>query len=130
MSECCSRRQALLRLASLSGVAAVTGNAIAAAASAATTTAATTTTKAAVKPAAPAAKPHVSPTEPTAVALAYHEDVATVDAKQFPTFKQGQQCTTCLQATGAVADAWLACNLFPGKVVASKGWCKVYVKKP
>lgn len=86
----------------------------------------------AAQAAAPAAgdKPHVSLTEPTALALAYFEDASKVDPKKFPTYKAGQTCENCLQLTGKAGDAWRPCNLFPGKLVASKGWCKVYVKKP
>jgi hypothetical protein len=76
------------------------------------------------------AKPHVDPKETMAVTLAYHENSATVDAKNFPTYKAGQSCASCLQATGTATDEWRGCNLFPNKLVATRGWCKVYVKKP
>lgn len=131
MSECLSRRQALLGLATASGVIAASGSALAAATGTATASPAAKApaAKAAAAKAA-AAKPHVDPKEATAVALAYFEDAAKVDAKQFPTFKPGQLCSNCLQNTGPAADAWQGCNLFPNKLVAAKGWCKVYVKKP
>jgi hypothetical protein len=80
--------------------------------------------------AADAPKPHVAVKDPTAVALAYIEDASKVDAKAFPTYKAGQHCANCLQSTGAATDAWRPCNLFPGKLVAANGWCKVYVKRP
>jgi len=73
---------------------------------------------------------HLSATEPTAVALGYHESVKTVNAKDFPTFQPGQSCATCLQLQGAAGDAWRPCTLFPGKLVSADGWCKVWVKKP
>jgi hypothetical protein len=25
---------------------------------------------------------------------------------------------------------WIPCNIFAGRQVAAKGWCKVYVKRP
>jgi hypothetical protein len=81
-------------------------------------------------PASAASKPHVTPKDPMAVALAYFEDAGKVDAKKFPNYKAGQDCANCLQSTGGATDAWRSCNLFPGKSVASKGWCKVYVKRP
>ena len=62
--------------------------------------------------------------------LSYFEDVKQVDPKKFPTFKPGQTCANCLQLTGKVGDEWRPCNLFPGKLVHTNGWCKVYVKKP
>ena len=74
--------------------------------------------------------PHVSPTDPVAVSLAYHESAKTVEAAKFPNFKPGQECSNCLQLTGKAGDVWRPCNLFPGKLVNAGGWCKVYVKKP
>ena len=95
---------------------------------------------AATAPAAPAAAgapavnygawPHVTPADPIAMALAYHESAKTVDAKAFPLYKPEQKCSTCLQLIGKVGDAWRPCNLFPTKLVNAEGWCKVYVKKP
>jgi len=73
---------------------------------------------------------HLSPTDPAAVALGYHESVKQVDQKAFPTYQPGQSCLTCMQLQGAAGDAWRPCNLFPGKLVPVDGWCKVWVKKP
>jgi hypothetical protein len=73
--------------------------------------------------------PHVAATDPTAVALGYHEDAKTVDVKKFVTYKPDQSCANCVQLQGKAGDAWRPCNLFPGKLVAEKGWCKVWVKK-
>jgi hypothetical protein len=73
--------------------------------------------------------PHLAPTDPTAQALAYHEDAKTVDAKQFSTYQPGQTCSTCLQLTGNAGDAYRPCNIFAGKLVNANGWCKVWVKK-
>ncbi len=75
------------------------------------------------------APPHLSVTDATAVALAYHEDSSKVDVKAFPSYKPDQKCSTCLQLQGKVGDPWRPCNLFPGKLVNANGWCKVYVKK-
>jgi high potential iron-sulfur protein len=74
--------------------------------------------------------PHLTAADPTAVALGYHEDAKKVDAKAFPTYQPTQSCTNCLQLQGNAGDAWRPCNLFPGKLVNSNGWCKVWVKKP
>lgn len=110
--------------------------------------------QAAAKPAAPAAKPAataakpaagaaaapaaaagalpmLSPTDPAAKALGYIEDATKVDAKANPTFKAGQDCANCLQWTDKNRKAATSkCNLFPGKMVKSAGWCKVWVKAP
>ena len=74
--------------------------------------------------------PHVAPADPTAQALSYFEDGSKVDPKKFPTYKPEQRCDNCLQLQGKAGDAWRPCNLFPGKLVNAKGWCKVYIKKP
>jgi hypothetical protein len=75
-------------------------------------------------------KPHVLPSDPTAVALSYYEDASHVDTSKFPTCKPGDICANCLQLTGPATGEWRPCNLFPGKLVNEKGWCKMYVKKP
>jgi hypothetical protein len=82
------------------------------------------------KPAVGGVKPHVGPKDPTAIALSYIEDAGKVDAQKFPTYKAGQACSNCLQSPTAAEDGWRNCNLFPGKEVSAKGWCKVYVKRP
>ncbi len=110
MSESLSRRAALKKLALLIGVAGAAGNELPRVAHA-------------------AELPHLSPSDPNAMALAYHESAAAVDAKQFPTYKPGQTCDTCLQLQGKQGDAWRPCNLFPGQLVNAKGWCRVWVPK-
>ena len=68
--------------------------------------------------------------DPQAKALGYVKDAKTVDAKANPNYKPGQTCANCLQAQGKPGDAQLPCNIFPGKLVQAKGWCKVWVKRP
>jgi hypothetical protein len=80
---------------------------------------------------AQAAGARVDPNEPQAKSLGYVEDAAKVDAKANPNYKPGQLCVNCLQAPkGKVGDGEVPCNIFAGRPVAAKGWCKVYVKKP
>jgi hypothetical protein len=74
--------------------------------------------------------PHLLPTDASATALGYHEDVKTVDAKSNPTYQAGQVCSNCAQYKGNAGDMWGPCNLFPGKQVSANGWCKVWTKKP
>lgn len=109
MTDTISRRAALKNIALAAGVLAVPASRLASAA---------------------ATPPHLTASDPTAVALSYHEDAKSVDAKAFPTYKPDQKCSTCLQLTGKAGDAWRPCNLFPGKLVSENGWCKVWVKKP
>ncbi len=80
---------------------------------------------------AAAAGARVSPTEPQAKALGYVEDASKVDPKANPNFKPGQNCANCLQAPAAKPGMTeVPCNIFAGRPVAAKGWCKVYVKRP
>ena len=86
----------------------------------------------ALTPAAPAQAaelPHLSPEDPTAKALGYHEDAKTVEAKKYPTYASGQMCGTCMQFQGKAGDSSGPCNIFAGKTVSTNGWCQVWVKK-
>jgi hypothetical protein len=88
--------------------------------------------------AAPAAKPAAAPgtlpkldeKEPLAIALGYVADATKVDAKKNPTFKSGQNCGNCLQIKGKDGEAYRPCAIFPGKLVAAKGWCKTWTRIP
>jgi hypothetical protein len=77
---------------------------------------------------APAPAP-VTPDDDMASALSYHERAARVDAREFPSFKPGQNCATCAQSQVAKGAAWRACSLLPGKLVSAEGWCQAYVKR-
>lgn len=80
---------------------------------------------------ADAAAGKVDPNEPQAKSLGYVEDAAKVDAKANPNHKPGQMCANCLQApTYKAGMTEVPCNIFAGRNVSAKGWCKVYVKKP
>jgi len=109
MSDPLSRRDALRNLALVLGAAAL-GDARRAAAAA-------------------AELPHLSPKDPNAVALGYHENASQVDAQQFQTYRPGQRCDTCLQLQGQAGQTWRPCNLFPGQLVNANGWCRVWVPK-
>jgi hypothetical protein len=74
------------------------------------------------------ALPPLSPSDPTAQALAYAEDSAKVDAAKSPTHKAGQACLNCRFFSGDKAVTG-PCQLFPGKAVAAKGWCSGYNAK-
>ncbi len=69
-------------------------------------------------------------TDATAKSLGYVSDAGKVDAKANPTYKAGQNCSTCIQFGGKAGAADGPCNIFPGKLVKAKGWCKVWVLKP
>lgn len=80
--------------------------------------------------AAQAAAPHVDEKDPTAVALGYTADAKKAEAAKVPQYKAGSKCSNCLQLQGKVGDEWRPCSLFPGKLVHTDGWCKVWVLKP
>lgn len=71
-----------------------------------------------VRTAAGAEMPPVTADDATAKALAY-VDVSTTS---------GQQCDNCNFWQGGSAERG-GCQLFPGKSVAAKGWCKSWIKK-
>ena len=76
--------------------------------------------------------PKLDLNDPAAKALVYVEDAATVD-KSNPLaarFEAGQDCANCAQIQGEDGAEWRPCGIFPGKLVASKGWCSVWVAKP
>ena len=79
---------------------------------------------------AQAASGRVDPNEPQAKSLGYIEDATKVDAKANPNYKAGQICGNCLQAPAKAGAAYVPCNIFAQREVATKGWCKVYVKRP
>jgi hypothetical protein len=108
MSDPLSRRDALKKLAMLSLAAGVADGA---------------------RPTEAADSPHLSPTDPTAVALSYQADATKVDPQKFQTYRAGQRCSTCLQLQGQEGQPWRPCNLFPGELVSAQGWCRVWVPK-
>ncbi len=133
MSESLSRRNLLKSLALAAGGTAAAQRLISTAQAQATP--AKPAAPAAAKPAAPAAAApagfvKLDPKDPAAVALAYHEDATKVDPKKYPMHKPNQFCNNCLQIQGKAGEPYRPCNLFPKKLVAEKGWCKVWVKKP
>lgn len=80
--------------------------------------------------AAQTSAPHLDEKDPLAVAMAYVHDAKKVDPNKTPQYKPGSICANCLQITGKEGDEWRGCNIFPGKLVNAKGWCKVWVPKP
>jgi hypothetical protein len=71
--------------------------------------------------------PHVSISDPTALALHYTEDASKIDVAKNPTHIAGTLCANCKLYQGSAAYG--PCHLFPGKAVSSKGWCMGYQKK-
>ena len=61
--------------------------------------------------------------DPAAVALGYVENAAQVDPQKYPAFIKGSNCENCLQLQGKAGSDYRPCSLFPGKLVATSGWC-------
>jgi High potential iron-sulfur protein len=76
------------------------------------------------RPASSADLPHLDVKDPAAVAQGYVEDAAQVNPKKYPAFAQGSACENCLLLQGKEGQAYRPCDLFPGKSVAAKGWCR------
>lgn len=72
--------------------------------------------------------PQLSEDDPTAKALGYRHDTTKVDQAKFPNHKPDQNCANCKLIQGEAADGWIRCQLFPGKLVNTNGWCAGWVK--
>ncbi len=65
------------------------------------------------------AQERLSPDDQTAKALQYvHESTV-----------EGANCANCMYIQGEDGAEWRPCAIFPGKVVAAKGWCSAWMKK-
>lgn len=64
-----------------------------------------------------------------AVALGYVADAKRADAKKFPKYAAGQNCSGCALFQGKAGDKSGGCPLFAGKQVAGTGWCSAWAKK-
>jgi hypothetical protein len=71
----------------------------------------------------------VSEADAQAAALGYKADSTKVDKTKFPKYAAGQQCGNCVLFQGKPGDASAGCGIFPGKQVATKGWCSAWAKK-
>lgn len=65
-----------------------------------------------------------------AKALGYVEDSSTVDNATHPKHTPEQLCVNCALYTGDADSEAGGCGIFPGKLVAAKGWCVAYAAKP
>jgi len=78
------------------------------------------------------ATPKLDESNPTAAALGYRHDADDVDTDRFAkrATEEGktQFCDNCLHYKTSDEEGWGPCAIFPGFVVAAKGWCNVWVK--
>jgi High potential iron-sulfur protein len=74
--------------------------------------------------------PTLKEDDTTAKSIAYVADATKVDAKAFPQYKPGQDCSNCkLYASDPGAPKGV-CELVLGQYVLAKGWCKSWEPKP
>jgi High potential iron-sulfur protein len=81
------------------------------------------------RPSAGASGSKLEESDPQAVALGYKHDTTKVDVKKFPRHEPTQKCSNYQLYQGKANEAMGPCTLFPGKQVASAGWCSAWVKK-
>ena len=74
--------------------------------------------------------PKLSEDDPMAQAMKYVHDASTVDAASRPNPAPEQMCSNCALIQGADGDEWRPCQIFPGKLVNTNGWCSVWAPKP
>ena len=75
------------------------------------------------------APPKVTEDDPMAVALSYVHDAAA-SPKRTTDEQKTQFCDNCIHYAETAEDGWGTCAVLPGKLVAAKGWCMVWVVKP
>jgi len=76
------------------------------------------------------AQEKLTESDPTAQALKYHENAATLSADSTPGYQTGRLCGNCaLYQTAAEADGHAPCSAFSGKLVAHGGWCMAWAQK-
>ncbi|HTY49472.1 MAG TPA: high-potential iron-sulfur protein [Steroidobacteraceae bacterium] len=73
--------------------------------------------------------PHLAAGDPQARAYGYVDRATTVKAAGNPTYKPGEHCGNCALVQGSAAATWRPCRIFPGKLVNSGGWCRVWTPK-
>lgn len=73
--------------------------------------------------------PQLAEDDPMAVSMKYTHDASSVDPATRTNPAADQNCANCALAQGGAGDAWLPCQIFPGKVVNANGWCSVWAPK-
>lgn len=77
--------------------------------------------------------PMLAEDDPTAQTLGYKADAAEVDTTKFPKRAGAdgdkQFCDTCQLYVAEGDGAAGKCSIFPGKLVAAKGWCNAFLPK-
>ena len=74
--------------------------------------------------------PTLDENDTTAKAIAYVADATKVDAKAFPMYKPGQDCSNCKLYSSDKGAPKGVCELVLGQYVLAKAWCKSWEPKP
>jgi hypothetical protein len=75
------------------------------------------------------AAPHLSPSDPAAVKVAYIEEASHLNVKAHPNYVAGSNCDNCLLLQGKPGNTYRPCTLFPGKLVKISGWCSSWTSE-
>lgn len=81
------------------------------------------------QPSMAAGEVQITETDPTGAALGYKHDTSKVDQSKYPKHQASQVCSGCSLIQGKDGEAWRPCAIFPGKLVAAKGWCAAFAPK-
>jgi hypothetical protein len=71
----------------------------------------------------------ISEDDPMAKSLKYTHDASSVDASTRPNPAENQTCANCALIQGDEGEEWRPCQIFPGKLINSNGWCSVWAPK-
>ena len=71
----------------------------------------------------------LDPENAQAKALGYVSHFEDIDQTKWPRYQAGQKCSNCQLAQGDLTADWMGCGIFPGKQVASDGWCNAWVAR-
>ncbi len=74
--------------------------------------------------------PKLTEDDAMAQAMKYTDDASSVDPASRANPAADQNCSNCALVQGDEGAEWRPCQIFPGKLVNSKGWCSVWAPKP
>lgn len=74
--------------------------------------------------------PKLTEDDAMAQAMKYTDDASSVDPASRANPVADQVCSNCALVQGDEGAEWRPCQIFPGKLVNSKGWCSVWAPKP
>jgi hypothetical protein len=73
--------------------------------------------------------PKLDEDDAMAMAMKYTSDASSVDPASRANPAAEQSCSNCALVQGDEGAEWRPCQIFPGKLVNSNGWCSVWAPK-